>query len=180
MAVTVVEQLEVVDVDHEHRQVLLLALGLQVTHQFRDLIAAYHPESRPLLSRWCALAHCQLAPPLRLEDLQVDSVELVRTSSEGPDSYRLTVVVHNKSTIDLAWPDVDLALTDESGAVIARRVFSPNDAHWFDTADTKAQGTAHAASAPPAAPSQRSTTLQWRLRMRDIKPAGYTAELFYA
>ncbi|RTL27260.1 MAG: DUF3426 domain-containing protein [Burkholderiales bacterium] len=165
---------------------LLLTLGLQLMHQFRDLIAAYHPASRPLLAQWCGAVGCKLSPPLRLESLQVDNLELVRTSSEGPDSYRLTVVVRNQATIDLAWPDVDLTLTDESGAVIARRVFSPKDAQWLDTADPKADtkaDAAHAASpaasVPTAAPSQRSTTLQWRIKASDIRPAGYTAELFY-
>lgn len=161
---------------------LLLALGLQLMHQFRDLVAAYHPASRPLLTQWCEAVGCKLAPPLRLEALQVDNLELVRTSSEGPDTYRLTVVVRNQASIDLAWPHVDLTLTDESGAVIARRVFSPTDAQWLDTADAKAEGAkpaAPAASVPTAAPNQRSTTLQWRLLAPDIKPAGYTAELFY-
>ena len=164
---------------------LLLTLSLQLMHQFRDLIAAWHPASRPLLSQWCELAHCSLAPPLRLEALQVDNLELVRTSSDGPDSYRLTVVVRNQAAIDLAWPHVDLTLTDDNGAVIARRVFSPNDAQWLDTADAKAsaaeaaKAATAAASVPTAAPSQRSTTLQWHLKATDLHPAGYTAELFY-
>lgn len=165
---------------------LLLTLALQMVHQFRDLVAAYHPASRPLLTQWCDMVGCKLAPPLRLEALQVDNLELVRTTSEGPDSYRLTVVVRNQAGIDLAWPHVDLTLTDESGAVIARRVFSPHDAQWLDTADAKADlkaDAAHpaapAASIPTAAPSQRSTTLQWRLKATDLHPAGYTAELFY-
>jgi predicted Zn finger-like uncharacterized protein len=161
---------------------LVLTLVLQLTHQFRDLIAAYHPASRPLLTQWCEVAGCKLGPPLRLEALQVDNLELVRTSSEGPDSYRLTVVIHNQSGIDLAWPHVDLTLTDEAGAVIARRVFAPQDAQWLDTADPKADAAkspAPAASVPTAAPSQRSTTLQWRLKASDLRPAGYTAELFY-
>ncbi|KGM39904.1 hypothetical protein JY96_07330 [Aquabacterium sp. NJ1] len=161
---------------------LLLTLGLQMVHQFRDLVAAYHPASRPLLTQWCDMVGCKLAPPLRLEALQVDNLELVRTTSEGPDIYRLTVVVHNQAGIDLAWPHVDLTLTDDSGAVIARRVFSPHDAQWLDTADAKAdaaRAAAPAASIPTAAPSQRSTTLQWRLKATDLHPAGYTAELFY-
>jgi len=159
---------------------LLLGLGLQMVHQFRDLIAAYHPQTRPLLAQWCEIAGCQIAPPLRLEDLQVDNIELVRTSSEGPDSYRLSVVVHNKGAIDLAWPNIDLTLTDDNGAVIARRVFSHQDARWLDSADAKGNPSATPASSPPSAvPSQRSTTLQWRLLAPDIKPAGYTAELFY-
>ncbi len=163
---------------------LLATLALQLGHQFRDLIAAHHPASRPLLTQWCAIAGCELKPPLRIEDLQVESATLVRAASEGPDSYRLAVVVHNRAGIGLAWPHVDLTLTDQNGAVIARRVFSPDDAQWLDTADAKAetlngQAAPQAASAPPAVPGHRSTTLQWRLLAPDIRPAGYTAELFY-
>jgi predicted Zn finger-like uncharacterized protein len=158
---------------------LLLTLTLQLVHQFRDLIAAWHPDSRPLLTQWCEMAGCKLAPPLRLEALQVDNLELVRTSSEGPDRYRLSVVVRNQAGIDLAWPHVDLTLTDDNGAVIARRVFAANEAQWLDTADAKAKATDAAKGPPSAAPSQRSTTLQWRLKVADLHPAGYTAELFY-
>lgn len=163
---------------------LLLTLGLQLVHQFRDLVAAYHPAARPLLTQWCDAVGCRLAPPLRLEDLQVESATLVRATSEGPDNYRLAVVLRNQATIDLAWPHVDLTLTDEHGTVIARRMFSPADAQWLDTADPKPDAPGGSASTPSArppaaAPRQRSTTLQWRLLASDIQPAGYTAELFY-
>ncbi|MFT3859632.1 MAG: zinc-ribbon and DUF3426 domain-containing protein [Aquabacterium sp.] len=163
---------------------LLAALGLQMAHQFRDLIAAHHPASRPWLERWCTVAHCEIKPPLHIEDLQVESATLVRAASEGPDSYRLAVVVHNRAGIELAWPHIDLTLTDDNGAVIARRVFAPDDAQWLDTADPKAETPATqpdegARKRPVAVPRERSTTLQWRLLAPDIKPAGYTAELFY-
>lgn len=168
---------------------LLGTLGLQVTHQFRDLIAAHHPGARPYLAQWCAYAGCTIQPPLRLDDLQVESATLVRANSEGPDNYRLAVVVHNRASIALAWPHIDLTLTDDSGAVIARRAFLPSDAEWIDTADAKAETAPRSAAArgntpaatttPAAAPADRSTTLLWHLRAPDIKPAGYTAELFY-
>ncbi|MGE5452707.1 MAG: zinc-ribbon and DUF3426 domain-containing protein [Acidobacteriota bacterium] len=165
---------------------LLATLGLQVTHHFRDLVAAHHPNMRPYLNRWCAYAGCTIKPPMRLEELQVESATLVRASSEGPDNYRLAVVVHNRAAIDLAWPYIDLTLTDETGTVIARRAFVPSEAEWLDTADAKAEtapkangGVPVASNTPPAAPADRSTTLLWHLRAPDIKPAGYTAELFY-
>lgn len=167
---------------------LCLALLMQVTHHFRDLLAAYYPDSRPLFAAWCDTMGCRMSPPLRLDDLQVESATLVRASSEGPDRYRLAVVVRNRAPIEVAWPFVDLTLTDTNGATIARRVFRPSEAQWLDTADAKADtpsGSNKAASAarpaaPPAAvPSQRSTTLMWTLRATDIQPAGYTAELFY-
>jgi hypothetical protein len=95
-------------------------------------------------------------------------------------------VIHNAAPVDVAWPSVDLTLTDTNGQVIARRVFSPDDAQWLDTSDPRADlpsdttmAAQAAASTPTAAPRLRSTTLQWRLVAPDLQPAGYTAELFY-
>lgn len=154
---------------------LVLTLGVQVVHQFRDALAAQQPSWRPVLTQWCELAHCTLQPPLRIDDLQVDSATLLRADSEGPDRYRLTVVVRNRATIALAWPHVDLTLTDTAGAVVARRSFAPADAQWRDGSDPDARATPR----PSAAPPQRSTTLVWQLRAPTLQPAGYTAELFY-
>ncbi len=148
---------------------LTLGLCLQLAHQFRDLVVAYAPEARPLMTAWCDQVGCQIKPPLRMEVLQVDSATLLRTASEGPDRYRLTVSVHNRSDIDVAWPHLDLSLTDERGAVIARRAFQVSDAR---------QG-ATLAPLPAAVPQQQSTTLQWSLKLDKLQPAGYTAELFY-
>ena len=160
----------------------VLALGLvgllagQVAHQFRNELAAYQPELRPQLAQWCEFAGCELHAPLRIEDLQVDSLTFVRATSEGPDVYRLTVVLHNKAPIDLAWPHIDLSLTDLSGGVVLRKVFNPQDAAWQDSADTP---TAPIQQLPAAAPAQRSTTLQWRMKIPTLQPAGYTADIFY-
>ena len=154
---------------------LTLGLGLQIAHQFRDLIAAYNPEARPLLQAWCDQIGCKIAPPLRLEVLQVDSATLLRTASEGPDRYRLTVSVHNRSDIGVAWPHIDLSLTDDSGSVIARRAFQASDARVVRGEATSQSLT----PSPVAVPAQQSTTLQWSLRLDGLTPAGYTAELFY-
>ena len=154
---------------------LTLTLGLQLAHQFRDLIAAYHPDSRPLLQAWCDQVGCKIAAPLRLEVLQVDSATLLRTASEGPDRYRLTVSVNNRSGIAVAWPHIDLSLTDDNGSVIARRAFQASDAHIV-----RGEGAQQAPMpVPDAVPAQQSTTLQWSLRLDGLSPAGYTAEIFY-
>lgn len=154
---------------------LLLVLGLtvQLGHHFRDWVAAHNPSSRPLLNAWCAQVGCQIRPPMRLDALQVDNATLVRTASEGPDRYRLTVAVNNRATVELAWPHIDLTLTDDRGTVIARRAFAPTDAQI-----AKGEGMP-LLSVPEAVPAGESTVLQWSLRLDDLAPAGYTAELFY-
>lgn len=154
---------------------LLLTLGLavQLGHHFRDWVAAHHPSTRPLLHAWCAQLGCKIKPPMRLDALQVDSATLVRTASEGVDRYRLTVAVNSRSDVELAWPHIDLTLTDDRGTVIARRAFAPRDAQV-----AKGEGMP-LLSVPEAVPAGESTQLQWSLRLDDLAPAGYTAELFY-
>jgi len=76
---------------------------------------------------------------------------------------------------------VDLALTDATGAVVARRSFSPVDAQWLDQ---EAGGAPPAPNAqglplPEAVPPHGNSIIQWRLRAPDLQLAGYTAELFY-
>ena len=159
--------------------VLTAGLGLQIAHQLRNQLAAYHPELRALLTQWCELAQCQITPPLRIDALQVESATLVRTNSDGPDTYRLVVVVHNSAAIDLAWPAIDLTLTDTDGSILARKAFRPSEAQWSATTDSKGDMSPSAKPLPEAVPAQRSTSLQWRLRAPELKLVGYTAELFY-
>lgn len=157
---------------------LTALLALQVVHRFRDWVVAYHPETRPWLQSWCQQVGCTLTPPSRLAALQVDNATLVRTASEGPGHYRLSVSVHNSADIALAWPHVDLTLTDERGTVVARKAFSPRDAQVVQAVQGD-PASATLRDVPEAVPQKESTTLQWSLRMPDLSPAGYTAELFY-
>jgi hypothetical protein len=155
---------------------LLLTLGAQVLHQQRDWVAAREPALRPWLVQWCAWAQCQLGLPRNLEAFQVDHATLVRAESEGPDRYRLSLVVRSSTATELAWPAVDLVLNDRNGQVLARRTLPVRAADW--------QAEAPAASAagvppPPGMPARASGTLSWSLQLVGLDPAGYTAELFY-
>lgn len=154
---------------------LMLSLSMQVVHHFRDILAAQHLAWRDGLSRWCALAHCTLKPPLSINDLQVESATLMRAESDGTHRYRLAVVVRNRANIPLSWPHVDLTLTDAAGVSIARRSLSPTDAKLSSVNNVSRAFEAH----PPAVAPKSSTTLTWYLRAPSLKPAGYTAELFY-
>lgn len=155
---------------------LALLLGAQFVQQEHDRLASRHPELTPYLAQWCQLTGCTLSPPMQIEDLQVDNIALVKTSSLGEDTYRLTAIIHNRAEAVLAWPHLDLSLTDANGTVVVRRVFDVDSASRVPAeAAEKDAGT----TVPAAVPANSSTTLQWRLRAPDLAPAGYTVELFY-
>lgn len=154
---------------------LLLSIGLlaQIAHHFRDQIAAHTPSTRAMLHAWCSKFGCEIHPVKNLESLQVESATLMRTLSEGPDRYRLTVIVRNRNALEPAWPHINLSLTDDHGNLIARRALAPRDAQ------VPAGEGMPMLSAPQAVPAGESTQLQWPLRLKDLSPTGYTAELFY-
>ena len=160
----------------------LLALALSVllagqsAHHWRNELASEQPATAPWLAQWCELAGCKLQAPQRIDDLQVDSVQIVRTPSDGEDAYRLTAIVHNRADIALSWPQLDLSLTDANGQVLVRRMFQVGDAQQINHLPPNLPPI----DVPPMdVPPLAQTTLQWRLRAPDLKLAGYTAELFY-
>jgi Protein of unknown function (DUF3426) len=160
---------------------LTATLALQAAHHWRDTLAARQPALQPVLTAMCSALQCEIQPPMQLDDLQVDSVQLVRTASEGPDTYRLTAIVHNKADIALRWPQLDLTLTDPNGAVLVRRMFAVADARVvpLDAPASPRGDRPQDLPVPAAVPPGTQTTVQWQIKAPNLRLAGYTAELFY-
>jgi len=104
------------------------ALGMSLLGQWvyleRDLLAAQRPDLRPLLQVFCGYANCKILPLKRIEALSVDSVGLHQL---GKEAYRLSFTVKNSSMLPLAFPSVELTLTDLQDLPVYRRVFSSKD-----------------------------------------------------
>ncbi len=140
---------------------LLAGLGLQVVLQFRDVMAARWPETRPWIEQACALAQCRVGLPKHIDDVAVESSALAPANNGA--AYRLTVVLRNRGAIALAMPSIDLSLTDSAGQLVSRRALSPGD---FRVA------------ALALAPGSESN-LQLLLSTDGKRVAGYTVEIFY-
>jgi hypothetical protein len=97
------------------------------------------------------------------ESLTIDGSEL--QTLEGPDRLRLFVTLRNKAQYSLAWPHLEISLTDAYNAVLVRKVFLP------DEYLTRVQ--ASGAFAPG------NSMIQLDLGARAIAPAGYNLYLFY-
>ncbi len=140
----------------------LLVLGMQLTYQFRDSIAAHWPQSKPALVSVCTWVPCQVSLPRRIDDLAVENTALAHTIP-GSDAFKLSVSLRNRGSLTVALPSVDLSLTDAAGQLVARRALSPSDFQ--------------AGSSGLSAGSD--TTLSLMLAAGDNKVTGYTVELFY-
>lgn len=104
------------------------ALGMsllgQWVHVERDRLAAARPDLRPMLHVFCDFANCQIQALKRIEALSVDSVGFHQL---GRETYRLSFTVKNSSGLPLAFPSVELTLTDLQDLPVYRRVFSSKD-----------------------------------------------------
>ncbi|MEO5696597.1 MAG: DUF3426 domain-containing protein, partial [Burkholderiaceae bacterium] len=141
--------------------VLLLALGLQGMHHFRDAIAANRPAWRPVLAGWCGALSCLIEPARRIDAVTVESSALTR--APVADAFNLSVVLRNRGTTAIALPAVDLNLTDANGQLVARKVLLPRDFKM--------------SSEPMAAGAD--AVLQLALAVDGAQVSGYTVEIFY-
>ena len=140
---------------------LLAVLGLQVGHQFRDLLAARWPVAKPAFAAWCGLMSCTIGEPRRIEDVFVESSSLTRASA--PESYKLSVALRNRGSMTVALPSVELSLTDPAGQLMSRRVLGPRDFRVVSALLS----------------SGGETALQLVLTTGSARVTGYTVEVFY-
>ncbi len=144
----------------------LLGLAAQVAHEYRDMVAARWPATRPMLEQACAALACSVGPARSIESLAVESSGLVRV--ERSSLYRLQVALRNRSGIELAVPALDITLTNPQGQLVARKVLRP--AELGVTVATIGAGKE----------LQVAATLQTLGDAANAAPiAGYTIDLFY-
>jgi hypothetical protein len=146
---------------------LLLALFLlQAIHHYRDSIVARWPASRPALTQLCALVGCAVRPPREIADLAIQASDLqVDPAHKG--LLTLTATLRNRGALALAYPHLELTLTDAQDQVVVRRALSPGD-YAGGTADLAA-GIPPNAEVPVKVFIDASATSQ----------AGYRLYLFY-
>ena len=151
----------------------LLSLTAQVSHEYRNLLAAAWPVSRPWLQQACVPLNCTVEAARAIENLAVESSGLVRV--EKSNLYRLQVAVRNRAGIDLAVPALDVTLTDSQGGLIARKVLQAAElgapqATIGAGRELNLQATLEAVAAATATGGSDAA----------VQPiAGYTIDLFY-
>lgn len=146
---------------------LLGVLLTQIAVQFRDAFATQWPESRPTLEALCEVLDCRIEPLRRLSAVTVEASGL--TQVEGSEAYRLSVTLHNRSTVPIALPSIELSLTDATGALLSRRALAASDFRSLPGQLPPGRVIAGGAEAQ----------LQAMLVARGLRISGYTVEIFY-
>jgi predicted Zn finger-like uncharacterized protein len=105
---------------------LLVLLGAQLLYHFRDAISAHWPATRPALSGMCATFGCAVRPLRDVGALSIDASDLqVDPAHKG--LLILTATVRNRAGYALAYPYLELTLTDAQDQVVVRRAFAPGE-----------------------------------------------------
>jgi hypothetical protein len=143
---------------------LLLALLAQAVLGYRNVLAAQHPALKPVLQGACAMLGCRVELPAQAENLVIETGEL---TTLGPGTYALNTVLRNQGSLVLAWPSIELELTDANDKPVLRRVLAP--------ADYLPPGTPAANGFAPR--SEQPVALHFTLA--GLQPSGYHTFVFY-
>lgn len=143
---------------------LLLALLAQAVLGFRNVLAVQHPAMKPVLQAACVVLGCRVELPAQVENLVIETGEL---TTLGPDTYALNTLLRNQGNLVLAWPSIELELTDANDKPVLRRVLAP--------ADYLPRGTPAANGFGPH--SEQPVTLHFTLA--GLQPSGYHTFVFY-
>ena len=145
---------------------LVAAIVLQGVLEFRDSLAARVPVLRPWLEAACSVIGCTIAPLRDGGALSIDASDL-----QADPAHRglllLSATIRNRSSHAIAYPLLELTLTDSSDQVVARRAFTPAE-YAGATADT-------AVGIPP----NGERIVRMFLDASATQQAGYRLYLFY-
>ncbi len=148
--------------------VIVLAglLLLQLAYALRDPLAAALPAARPLLERLCAAAGCTVSLPRRTDLLAIEASDLQADPARA-NVIVLSAALRNRGNAVVAYPALELTLTNTQDQTVARRIFLPGDYLPDGTVPDRGMGALAAVD------------VRLELDTGDMRPAGYRLFLFY-
>ena len=105
---------------------LSLAIVVQMVLEFRDALATHVPATRVLLAGACRALSCSVDPLKDTAALSIDASDL-----QADPAHRgllvLSATIRNRASHPIAYPYLELTLTDSSERIVVRRAFAPRD-----------------------------------------------------
>jgi predicted Zn finger-like uncharacterized protein len=103
---------------------LLLLLAAQVVFHWRDAIAAHWPSTRPILTSVCGALGCAVRPLRDINAVSIDASDL-QADPAHKGLLILTATVRNRAPWPIAYPHLELTLTDSQDRAVVRRALAP-------------------------------------------------------
>jgi hypothetical protein len=140
---------------------LVVAAAAQVAWPLRDTIAARWPVTQPAWAWICEQADCKIEAPRSIASLALDGSSLTRTDTEHVLLF--SADLHNRADHEVLMPSFDVSFMDLNGAIVARKVLSPEQL-GIHQASLPALGELH---------------VHARLQVGTLPASGFQADLFY-
>jgi predicted Zn finger-like uncharacterized protein len=106
--------------------ILLALLAGQALFHLRDAIAAHWPTTKPTLIKLCAVARCEVRAIADISGLSIEASDL-----QADPAHRglliLSSTIRNRVPYALAYPYLELTLSDAQDQVVVRRAFAPEE-----------------------------------------------------
>ena len=114
--------------EHNAMGLTVIVLGVLLLFQlgfyFREPIAKTWPAARPTLVQWCKTLHCTVGGSQDAGDLEIASSGL-HADPAHQGLLILTATLRNRGATTLAFPYLELSLTDPQDQVVVRRALTP-------------------------------------------------------
>ena len=102
-----------------------LLLAAQATFFYRSEVAARFPLAKQGLGWLCEKAGCAVTLPQRPQSILIEASDLQVIDPANPNRIQLTATLRNHAGHDVAYPALDLVLTNVNDHTLARRIFLP-------------------------------------------------------
>ncbi len=106
---------------------LAVVLAAQAVFFYRSEVAARFPLAKQGLVWLCAQAGCAVRLPQRPQSILIEASDLQVIDPANPNRIQLTATLRNHAGYDVAYPALDLVLTNVNDHTLARRIFLPAD-----------------------------------------------------
>lgn len=147
---------------------LALLLVLQMTFAYRSELAARYPIMRSAFTWICDHAGCRVTLPQRPELVRIEASDVHMIDANRPQLVQLTATLRSYANYDLAYPALDLVLTNATEHALARRVFVPDE--YLDQARDPEAGI----------PANAEITVALDLDTGSLNAAGFRLDLLAA
>ena len=145
-----------------------LVLVAQAAYVYRVQLAANYPGLKPVLARACETLHCTVPLPQQPRLISIEASDLQVPDATRPGVIQLTATLRSHAQFDVAYPALDLVLTNAQEHTLARRIFAPRE--YLSPLRDPALGI------PPNA----EVTLQLDLDTGDLGASGFRLDLLPA
>ena len=147
---------------------LACVLLVQLAYVYRVELAAQYPAFKPLLVKACVAAGCTVPLPQHPKSISIEASDLQVPDAARPGVIQLTATLRSHAAYDVAYPALDLVLTNAQEHTLARRIFSPEE--YLDKSKDPRAGI------PPNA----EVTLQLDLDTGNLGAVGFRLDLLPA